>query len=95
MATANQRIPVLVTPTEKTAIARRAKKAGLSMGEYLRRAAAAYRPGEDEGSLAAMIEQMVLATERAEGAIDDALAFVKASNRRIRRMENQRRREVA
>lgn len=95
MATATQRIPVLVTPSEKAAIARRAKRAGLSMGEYLRRAAAAYRPEQDEGSLAAMIEQMAQATARAESAIDEALAFVEASNRRIRRMENQHRRKVA
>ena len=47
----------------------------------MRGAAAVYRPGDqDERALAAMIEQMNLATERAERAIDKALDFVAASN---------------
>ena len=38
MATATERIPVLVTAEEKEHIAKMAKSAGLSMGEFLRRA---------------------------------------------------------
>jgi hypothetical protein len=36
MATATERIPVLVTPMEKGRIAKMAKAAGVSMGEFLR-----------------------------------------------------------
>ncbi len=93
MATANQRIPVLVSPEEKRRIHQRAREAGLSMGEFLRRAAAAYSPREDEAVLSAMIDQMVRATEEAEAAIDEALDFVAASEERIRRMEAQVRRK--
>jgi hypothetical protein len=89
MSTANQRIPVLVTATEKSQIAKRAKKAGLSMGEYLRRAAASYNTSEDEAALEAIIEQMLKATENAETAIDDAIAFIAESNKRIDKMEAQ------
>ena len=39
MTTTTQRIPVLVTTTEKLRIAKMAKDTGLSMGEFLRRAA--------------------------------------------------------
>ena len=43
MSVVNERIPVLVSRQEKTEIAKKAKAAGLSMGEYLRRGAKAYR----------------------------------------------------
>ena len=44
MAIVTERIPILVTAEQKARIARAAEAAGLSMGEYLRRAAAAYDP---------------------------------------------------
>ena len=89
MTTATQRIPVLVTPAEKKQIARMAKDAGLSMGEYFRRAATAFLPSEDEKLLEGMIEQMNKTTAQANAAIDDALAFVEASNKRIAAMEHE------
>jgi hypothetical protein len=89
MATATERIPVLVTATEKGQIAKMAKAAGLSMGEFLRRAAAAFRPSEDERILEGMIDQMNKTTAQASAAIDKALAFVEASNKRIAAMERK------
>ena len=83
MATATERIPVLVTATEKGQIAQMAKDAGISMGEFLRRAASAYRPSEEDKMLDGMIDQMIRTTAQANAAIDEALAFVEASNRRI------------
>jgi hypothetical protein len=82
-----RRIPVLVTPAEKNRIAKMAKDAGLSMGEYFRRAAMAFRPAEEEKLFEGMIDQMNEATARANHALDEALAFVEASNRRIAAME--------
>jgi len=79
-----------MTGKEKAEIAKKAKAAGLSMGEYLRRAAKSFKPPKDEEVLEKMIEQMVKATERAEKSIDEALAFVEASNRRIAKMEAAR-----
>jgi len=90
MATATERVPVLMPAKEKAQIAKRAKEAGLSVGEYLRRAAKSFRPSEDDKALEAMIDQMLKATERANRAIDDALAFVEASNKRIAALEAQR-----
>ena len=95
MPTANQRIPVLVTEKEKAKIARAAEKAGLSMGEYLRRAAASYDATKDETTLEAMIEQMLIATASAEAAIEEAIAFVETSNKRIDEMERQHKRKKA
>lgn len=92
MATATARIPVLMTDEEKLRISNRAKAAGLSMGEYMRRAADSFRPTEDEHVLEAMIDQMVKATERADHAIDDTLRFVAESNKRIEEMSTRNKR---
>ena len=87
MSVASERIPVLVTPGEKRQIARMAKAAGLSMGEFLRRAAESFHPSEDDELLAGMIGQMAKTTARASAAIDDALRYVEASNKRIKALE--------
>ena len=91
MNTATERIPVLVTATEKRQIAAVAKAAGLSTGEFLRRAAASFRPSEDDKILEGMIDQMVKTTASASAAIDDALAYVEASNKRIAALEKCKR----
>ncbi len=90
MAIANERIPVLVTSGEKARIAEMARRSGVSMGELLRRAAAAYRPPEDDALLEGMVAQMLKTTRQAEQAIDDALNYVEASNRRIAALETHR-----
>jgi hypothetical protein len=87
MGTATERIPVLVTAQEKDQIAQTAKASGLSMGEFLRRAAAAFQPAQEEEILAGMIDQMAKTTARANAAIDDALAFIEASEQRIAALE--------
>ncbi|MDR2189517.1 MAG: hypothetical protein LBE62_15960 [Azonexus sp.] len=87
MTTVTERIPILVTPQEKAAIAQMARDAHLSMGEFLRRAAASFRPQEDEKLLEGMIDQMMKTTAEANAAMDGALLFVEASNQRIAAME--------
>lgn len=89
MATATQRIPVLVTASEKGQIAKMAKAAGLSMGEYLRRAAASFRPSEDDRMLEGMINQMNKTSAQANLAIDKALVYVESSNKRIAALERK------
>ncbi len=90
MATANERIPVLVTSQEKALISKMARDAHMSMGEFLRRAASSFRPSEDEKMLEGMIDQMLKTTAEASAAVDDALSFVDASNKRIAAMESGR-----
>ena len=89
MATATERIPVLVSPAEKSQIANMAKAAGLSMGEFLRQAASAFSPSEDDQILEGMIAQMNKTTAQANDAIDKALRLVAASNKRIAAMERE------
>ena len=81
--TATVRISVLMTESEKSDLAQRAAEAGLSMGEFLRRAVEAFHPSDDDALLDRMIDQMAKATERAEHAIDEVLTFVAESNRRM------------
>ncbi|WP_126448309.1 plasmid mobilization protein [Sulfuricystis multivorans] len=90
MATATQRIHVLVTRQEKAFITKAAKSAGISVGEFLRRAAASFNPSENDALLEGLIDQMVKTTAQASAAIDDALAFVEASNQRIAALESKR-----
>lgn len=92
MATATERIPVLVSAAEKSQIAGMAKAAGLSMGEYLRRAASAFRPSDEDQIFAGMIAQMHKTAEQASDAIERSLQAVAASNRRIAAMERKERR---
>lgn len=92
---ATERVPVLMTPAEKKRVVSRAKKAGLTTGEFMRRAADGYQAEDDVSALEAMIEQMNLATERASKAIDDAISFVAESTKRIKKMEAKAKREAA
>jgi len=89
MAIVTERIPILVTAQEKARIAREAEAAGMSMAEYLRRAAAAYDPAHDAREFDAIAEQITRSVTQAERALDAALEAVAASERRISAMEQQ------
>jgi hypothetical protein len=89
MTTATGRITVLVTAKEKCQIAAKAKDAGISMSELLRRAALSYCPSEDERVLEGMTDQINKSTLRTCSAIDKVLQFVKVSNLRIAAMERK------
>lgn len=89
MATVTERIPVLVSAAEKSRIAKRAEDAGLSMGEFLRRAASSYRPSEEDRLLEGLIDQVNKTTAQASAAIDEALAYVEASNQRLALLERK------
>jgi hypothetical protein len=84
---ATDRLPVLLSPKQKQRIAQRAKRANLTMGEFLRRAAEAYRPDEDAAGLDRLINFARTSATQASQAIDAALTAVAASERRIQRME--------
>ena len=64
MATATERITVLLVPSDKAQIAKLAKAAKLSMGEFLRRAAASFRPSELNDKVAAQQQKIDWLTER-------------------------------
>lgn len=87
MSAAIERIVVQATVDQKKAIAVKAKRLGLPISELMRRGASSYQESGSDEELAAMADAARGAAERAGAAIDEALAFVKASNRRIAALE--------
>ena len=87
MAAAVERIVVQTTPQDKQAIADKAKKLDIPISELMRRGAFAYDTGQADAELSALADAAQAAAERAGAAIDDALAYIEASNRRIAEME--------
>jgi len=87
MAGAVERIVVQATAQDKQAIAAKAKRLDLAVSELMRRGAFAYESAEDDADLAAVADAARGAAERAGAAIDDALLFIEASNRRIAALE--------
>jgi hypothetical protein len=83
------RIVVQATPAEKKAITAKAKRLGIPVSELMRRGAQRYSTQEAEGELLALADAAKLAAERSATAIDDALAYIEASNKRIAKMEAQ------
>ncbi len=83
MPNASERIPVLVTKIQKQQLTAKAKAAGLSTGEFLRRAGESYSASEDQDLLEGLLDQVVKITSKTEQAVDDALAFVAASEQRL------------
>jgi len=84
---ATERVPVLMTLAEKKKVEAKAKKAGLKTSAFMRLAADGYEPEEDRKAIETMIDQMNLATRNIGKAIDNAMAFVAKSNKRIEKME--------
>jgi hypothetical protein len=89
MANAAERIVVQATLREKKAIVAKAKKLGLPISELMRRGAVAYESASADEELGLLADSAKAAADRATATIDDALAFIEASNRRIAAMERK------
>jgi len=89
MAAAVERIVVQATVQDKKAIAAKAKKLDLPVSELMRRGAFAYESSESDAELGALADAAKSAADHAGAAIDEALAFIEASNQRIAAMEAQ------
>lgn len=89
METAAERIVVQATPQEKKAIVAKAKRLGLPISELMRRGAVAYESAAADEELGQLADSAKAAADRASESIDDALAFIEASNRRIAAMERK------
>lgn len=89
MAAAVQRIVVQTTAQDKKAIVSKAKKLDIPVSELMRRGAFAYESSESNAELGALADAAMGAADRAGAAIEDALAFIEASNKRISSMESK------
>jgi hypothetical protein len=88
-AAATARIVVQATPTEKRSISAKAKSLGIPVSELMRRSANAFSPDADQAELAVLADAAHAAAERSCKAIDDSLAFIAASEKRIAKMEGR------
>jgi hypothetical protein len=95
MGTAVARIVVQATVQEKKAIAAKAKKLKLPISELMRRGAFAYETDEADEELGALADSAKAAADRAAVAIDKALDFIEASNKRIAALQTVARRAPA
>ena len=95
MATAIARIVVQATTQDKKAIAAKAKRLGMPISELMRRGAFAYEPNEADEELGTLADSAKAAADRAGLAIDNALDFIDASDRRIEAMEAEARKASA
>ncbi len=84
---ATERIPLLVTPTQKALFAKKAKASKLTVNEFVRRAAEIYNPSDDDEALLRLIAQVKQTTHEATMALDAALKTCAESNQRIAKME--------
>jgi hypothetical protein len=87
MGAAVERIVVQATLQDKKAITAKAKKLALPVSELMRRGAFAYEAGDTDAELGTLADAAKGAADRAGAAIDDALSFIEASNKRIAAME--------
>ena len=87
MAAAVERIVVQTTALDKRAIAAKARKLEIPISELMRRGAFAYQASDANEGMGALADAAKGAADRAGAAIDDALGFIDASNRRIAAME--------
>ncbi|MEC5218688.1 hypothetical protein RCH09_003662 [Actimicrobium sp. GrIS 1.19] len=86
-AAAIERIVVQATSQEKKTISAKAKRLGMPVSELMRRGATAYNSAESDEELGALADAAMSAANRASDSIDDVVAFVTASEKRIAAME--------
>ena len=75
------------TPAQKALFAKKAKASKLTVNEFVRRAAEAYNPSDDDEALLRLVAQVKQNTREATAALEAALASCAASSSRIADME--------
>jgi len=68
---ASERVTTLMTMTEKAALEKKAKRAGVSVGEFVRRSVDAFDP--EEAIMLAQLGALALEVQRSSQAASDAL----------------------
>lgn len=90
MASAIEQITVFVTAEENAMFIKMADEAKLTPEEFLLFAATSCCPVKEAATRAGVVEMLFKSCAKAHAAIDDALAFVDASNQRIAQLELRR-----
>lgn len=92
MSAATARIVVQATPAEKRALVAKARALAIPISELMRRGAKQYQAVADD-DLETLAEAARGAAQRSAKAIDEALAYIEASNKRIAKLEALRARK--
>lgn len=79
----SERLTLLVTTEDKSAITQRANAMGLSASELVRRAVSAYDPLMESGELQALADSLLTAVDRAEHAVETTLAQLESRSARL------------
>lgn len=87
MSLAIERVVVQITSADKRKIEAKAKKLGLPLSEMMRRSAFSYTSETEDADLGALANRAKQSADNSVAAIDDALSFIEASNKRIAAME--------
>jgi len=89
MAAQTSRLVVELSPRMKNEIKRRADSSGLTISDFVRQATQNFggKLGNEDRDLDRVLVEAKKALDGSAVAIDDALAFIHASNRRIEAME--------
>jgi hypothetical protein len=87
MSLAIERVVVQIAPADKRRIEAKAKRMDLPLSEMMRRAAFSYTSDSEDADLGALADRAKQSADNSVAAIDDALNFIAASNRRITAME--------
>ena len=90
MATASERIPVLVTKVDKSRFEKKAKRLGFrSIGDFARQAMTGFNPKrvEEEAAFDALLKNVKDGTKQAERRIDQTLKACRDSNQRMAQLD--------
>lgn len=84
---ASERVTTLMTAREKTALEEKARRAGVSVGEFVRRSVDAFDPDEaaDLVQLAALAGELARSNLDAAAALDRALASIEITRNQLDR----------
>jgi hypothetical protein len=82
---ATERVTVLMTPAEKAALEAKARGAGVSVGEFVRRSVDSFDPEEaaELVQLAALAAALEQSNSEASAALDRALASIEATRAQL------------
>jgi len=72
MASVTERVTILMEPEDKAVIERKAKNMGISVGELMRRGAAAYDPETDVEQISLLLQTLTDSHAETVRALDEA-----------------------
>ncbi|TWB48692.1 plasmid mobilization protein [Nitrospirillum viridazoti] len=83
---ATERVTTLMTPSEKANLEAKARKVGVSVGEYVRRSVDAFDPEDATllAQLAALTAELDRSNRDAAAALDKALADIELTQKQLR-----------